>query len=189
MSEFIFWAFVAIVFLGGVARGFSKTSSSTVMPISDDTAAQDFALFRDSVSDQESRLDALDSSLGALAALLFAILSYLPSHRTGDAGSHLALQPTLAIVANILLVGPILAALFAAIAFRGSEGPDLERLLVGIRKDREKTFLENTKNLARDHFRNSELIRRKLRILRISVIVGATGTLVLSVAPVVKLQP
>jgi hypothetical protein len=58
-------------------------------------------------------------------------------------------------------------------------------MLRGLDSDRTGTFRENTKSLARDYFRNARLIGRKLLILRLAVVAGAAGTLVMSVAPVV----
>jgi hypothetical protein len=181
MVETVFWLLLTLFVFRGVTRDSSATIATLATDAGED-AASDFAMFREAVADQNSRLDALDSSLGALSALLFAILSYLPEHRAG--ATH-ALEPHVLIGATICIAVAIGLSLFAAIAFRGSEGPSLDAMLQGLDSDRAGTFRENTKSLARDYFRNSRLIGRKLLILRVAVVAGAAGTLVISVAPVV----
>jgi len=149
--------------------------------VTSDTRNQDFATYREAVADQNSRIDAIDASLAAVAALLFAIITFLPEHRRG-AG---ILEWHFELAANILIISGILASLLTAVAFRGSEGPRLDILLDEVRTNREKTLDEVVTNLAQDYYRNSLVIKGKIEVLRLAIGAGATGALVVTLSPVI----
>lgn len=121
----------------------------------------DFAKFQERLSSQSRRMDSVDGTLGVLAVLQFAALTYLVDRAPPTPAWCEILAFTMAL--------PMLLSLLGLLGFVGRESPHLDALQAGLKQDRDRILKIGIEAMTHDYEWNRESLRKKEAIIQLSM--------------------
>jgi hypothetical protein len=106
-------------------------------------------------------MDSLDATLGVLAALQCACLSFLFDFSYGTNKWFELVEVAMGV--------PMVVSLFGVLGFTGRESPDLDAFRIGLKRSRKRMLLLGIKAMADDFECNQQTLWKKEMTVKVSV--------------------